>query len=179
MQLLTLLFIASLTSALPTPDVPTGPNIITLKDQSIYEVSTGRINLQSPTGHIFKTTSSGKDLTTLLTFTLPSTLQGKTCSFHFFRDAAARTDGSNRFDLFSSLSPATPSSTNNQRDQFMGRMDTAVPGEATWVADVWPKSGQSFPCPSGGDFGYELVGVGDNVDVSWNRPQSGGYISWV
>lgn len=177
MRFLPLLTIAGIASALPTPDVPTGPNIITPKDSSIYEVITGRIYYQSQTGHIFKS-SVGNDLTTLLTFTLPSSLQGKTCSFHFLRDATARAEGSKLFDLYSSSKPATPSSSNNQRDQFMGRMDTNVAGEATWVADVFPKTGPSFPCPNGGDFGYELVSTGDYVDVSWNPPLSGAYISW-
>ncbi|KAE9961261.1 hypothetical protein BLS_002841 [Venturia inaequalis] len=178
MQLLALLTIAGLVSALPTPNVPTGPNIITPKELSLYEVKTSKVNYQSQTGHIFKS-SAGNDLTTLLTFSLPASLQGKTCSFHFHRDATSRADGTKLFDLFSSLAPATATSSGNQRNQFLGRLDTSAPGEAVWVADVFPKTGQGFACPSGGDFGYEVVGAGDYVDVAWNAPVSGAYISWV
>lgn len=47
MQLLSLLAIAGLASALPTPDVPNGPNTIKPKDRSVYEVSTGAIYFNS------------------------------------------------------------------------------------------------------------------------------------
>ena len=60
----------------------------------------------------------------------------------------------------------------------MGRMTAIVPGEAAYVADVYPKTGASFPCPYGGKFGYELVGAGDLVDIEWTPPTSSSYISW-
>lgn len=85
-----------------------------------------------------------------------------------------------------SLKPATASSPGssadgpgNQRDQLLGRLAAVLGGEAEWVADFFPKTGQSFPCPFGGAFGYELVGAGDNVEISWNPPASGAYISWI
>ncbi|QDS77448.1 hypothetical protein FKW77_006851 [Venturia effusa] len=182
MKLLSLLSIAGIACALPTPDVPSGPNIIQPSARSIYEVNTGAIYYQSQTGHIFKS-SSGNDLTTLLTFDLPSSLQGKTCSFHFYLDSTARAEGTKAFDLYSSLKPATANSPGgsgpgNQRNQFMGRMKAVLGGEATWVPDVFPKTGESFPCPYGDAFGYEVVGSGDYVDIAWNPPASGSYISW-
>ena len=60
----------------------------------------------------------------------------------------------------------------------MGRLQAVLPGEATYVADVYPKTGASFPCPYGGSFGYELVGAGDLVDIEWTPPASSSYISW-
>jgi hypothetical protein len=182
MQFISLLALAGIANAIPTPQSGTGSNQIKPTVRSQYEVSTGAIHYNTPTGKIFNS-YAGKDITTLLTFDLPSTLQGKTCSFHFALDAASATaTGTKQFDLYSSLAPATQSTTGwgpgNQRNQFMGRMTAIVPGEAAYVADIYPKTGASFPCPYGGKFGYELVGAGDLVDIEWTPPASSSYISW-
>jgi hypothetical protein len=177
------LSLVGIASAIPTPQYSAPPpgNTIKPTTRSQYEVSTGAIHYDTPSGKIFKN-GSGKDITTLLTFDLPASLQGKTCSFYFNLDATATATGTTQFDLFSSLNPATQSTISwppgNERNQFMGRLQAVVPGEANYVADVGPTTGASFPCPYGGKFGYELVGAGDQVDIEWTPPSSSSYISW-
>jgi Ubiquitin 3 binding protein But2 C-terminal domain len=174
--------IFGLTSALPSPqNFPTGANIITPTVISQYEVSTGAVHYNTPDGKIFK---DGKttDITTLLTFDMPASLQGMTCEFHFYLDTSSTLSGSEQFDVFSSLAPATTSTTTwpqgNQRDQYIGRMAAYIPGEASWESG-FPQLWESFPCPYGEQLAGELVGTGDQDDIEWlSGNTAGAYIKY-
>jgi hypothetical protein len=174
--------ILGLTSALPSPQrFPTGANIILPTVISQYEVSTGAVHYNTPSGKIFK---DGKttDITTLLTFDMPASAQGMTCEFHFYLDASSTLSGSGQFDVFTSLAPATTDTTTwpqgNQRDQNVGRMAAYIPGEASWE-DGFPQLWKSFPCPYGVQQGAELVGTGDSDDIEWlSGNTAGAYIKY-
>lgn len=164
------LALLGLTSALPSPqNSPRNSGTITPAVISQYEVWTGAVHYNTPNGKIFKDLQK-PDITTLLTFDMPSSLQGLTCEFHFYLDAASTLSGSEQFDVFSSLAPAAGSTTTwpqgNQRDQYIGRMAASVPGEATWESG-FPQLWKSFPCPFGEQLGAELVGVSDQDDIEW------------
>jgi len=154
----------------PVPGIPImegfGPATI-----SLYIVSTGAINFDTHEGEISKNNSQPSDITTLITFDhFPLDSQGKNCSFHFSLDPTATLSGSGLFDVFTSLTPATHSTTGfppgNQRNQPVARMQAVKPGTATYVPD-FPNTIQSFPCPSGA-WPIELVGVFDGDDIQWS-----------
>ncbi|KAH6711914.1 hypothetical protein BKA61DRAFT_611805 [Leptodontidium sp. MPI-SDFR-AT-0119] len=183
----TALAIIGLTSALPSPApepqyVPTGSDIIKPTTRSLYEVWTGAVHYNTPNGKIFKDGHSS-DITTLLTFDIPAATYGKTCEFHFVlaSEATSKLSGSAQFDVFTSLAPATHSTTTwpsgNLRDQHAGRMQAYLPGEAKWV-EGFPTYGKSFPCPSGQTLAGELVGTGDVDDIEWLAGNSGTYIKY-
>ncbi|KAH7396068.1 hypothetical protein BKA64DRAFT_675246 [Cadophora sp. MPI-SDFR-AT-0126] len=182
----TALAIIGFTSALPSPApepqyVPTGSDIIKPTTRSQYEVWTGAVHYNTPNGKIFKDGHSS-DITTLLTFDFPAATYGKTCEFHFVlaSEATSKLSGSAQFDVFTSLAPATHSTTTwpsgNLRDQHAGRMQAYLPGEAQWL-EGFPTYGKSFPCPSGTLAG-ELVGTGDVDDIEWLAGNSGAYIKY-
>ncbi|RYN15444.1 hypothetical protein AA0113_g12495 [Alternaria arborescens] len=172
----------------PTPPVntpcgnPTGSNIIKPRVNSLYEVWTGAVRHNTTNGKIFK---DGKttDITTLLTFDFPPESEGKTCSFHFnlASDASVKVSGTGQLDVFTSLTPATGSTSSwpsgNLRDQHLGRMTAQRGGAATWVSG-FPTLGQGFPCPAGKTYGGELVGVGDADFIEWLAGTSGASIQW-
>jgi ubiquitin 3 binding protein But2-like protein len=168
-----------LAHASPVPNIPTGPNIVPPTTLSQYSVSTGAINFNTPNGEIFKNGKSS-DITTLVTFNLPAASQGHTCVFHFNLDPTATLTGSGLFDVFTSLQPATQSTTTwppgNKRNNQVARMQAVLPGEATYVSG-FPNAVQSFPCPSG-VWPIELVGVFDTDDIQWSGSVAGPYISW-
>lgn len=132
---LSLATLLSLTTAAPTylplsARFPTGPNIITPSVISQYSVSTGAIDYSTDTGLVGKT-GDGKDITTLITFSIPSGLTDKTCSLHFTldpNDPNTTVEGSGKIDVHSSLKPAPPYDVSawgppgNQRNQHLGRL---------------------------------------------------------
>src|SRR6185436_8143444 len=146
------------------------PNTIRPSVMSQYNVWTGAIYYNTGVGSIVKGNGS-PDITTLLTFDFPSTSVGRTCQFHIYTDSTASISGTAQLDLFSSLAPATQSTSTwppgNQRDQQLGRLQVVQTGEATYVAGQ-PITAQSFPCPSNTK-GFELVGVGDVDLVQWSN----------
>lgn len=79
-----------------------------LRVTPLYEVWTGAVRHNTANGKVFK---DGKttDITTLLTFDFPPESAGKTCSFHFdlASDASAKISGTEQFNVFTSLAPAT------------------------------------------------------------------------
>lgn len=171
----------------PAPVPPpnsTGDNIIRPGTTSIYNVWTGAVTYDSPSGKIFKDGHSA-DLTTLLTFDFPASLKGKTCEFHFALpasgSASGNPSGTAAFDVFTSLAPAGASSTTwpsgNLRDQYLGRMVAHAGAEATWVEGM-PMLVRAFPCPAGVKIGGELVGTGDKDSVTWTVGAAGPYIKW-
>jgi hypothetical protein len=100
--------------------------------------------------------------------------------FHFNLDSTATLTGSGLFDVFTSLQPATTSTTTwppgNQRNNQVARMQAVLSGEATYVSG-FPNTVQSFPCPSG-VWPIELVGVFDVDNIQWSGSVAGPYISW-
>jgi len=171
----------TLVHAVPVPQIPGGPNILSATTISQYSVYTGAIDFDTSSGKIFKTDipPPSSDITTLVTFDLPAESAGQTCVFHFNLAPGSTLNGSGLFDVFTSLQPATESTTTwppgNQRNNQVGRLQAAI-GEATYVSGFNPNSVQSFPCPSG-TWPIELVGVYDNDDIEWTA-DSGPYIVW-
>jgi hypothetical protein len=173
----------SFSSAAPNPQygIPTS-GVLKPIVRSQYEVWTGAVHYNTPTGHIFKNGRT-TDITTLLIFDIPATLSGKTCEFHLYLDPSATVSGTGAFDVFSSLAPATQDTTTwpsgNLRDQYGGRMQAHISGEATWVPDIVAE-GKAFPCPAVPmKYAAELVGTGDVDNIAWNSAAgSGSYIKY-
>lgn len=136
---------------------------------STTEVWTGAVHYNTTNGKIFK---NGKttDITTLLTFTVPAATAGLMCEFHFYLDPTANVSGTGTFDVFSSLAPATHSTTTwpngNLRDTYGGRLKVSKPGDAVFLAG-YGNEGQLFPCPASATYGAELVPTGDADDIGW------------
>jgi hypothetical protein len=154
------------------------PNIIRPSARSQYDVWTGAVHYNSANGKIFK---DGKttDVSTLLTFNFPDVTKGQRCEFHFYLDSTATLSGTGTFDVFSSLAPATQSTTTwpngNLRDQYGGRMQANKPGDAVFLEGYGNKA-QVFDCPSGSVYGAELVPTGDVDDIEWVGSLAGAYI---
>jgi len=175
--------IMAFTSAVPTPGYwapPTG-SVISPTTISQYTVWTGAIKYNVQYGKIFKDGHTS-DITTLVTFDIPSAAQGKQCTFHFSLDSTATLTGTGVFDLFTSQAPATHDTTSwpsgNLRDNQVGRLKAVLNGEATFL-DGFPTAGESFPCPYGYELAGELVGTGDADDIEWNGLLAGPYLSYV
>src|SRR6266480_334217 len=174
------LFAASLSFAAAAPVAqPSGggnngspfrqPNVIRPTARSQYDVWTGAVHYNTTNGKIFKNGQT-TDVTTLLTFTFPPATNGQSCEFHFYLDSTATVSGTGIFDVFSSLAPATHSTTSwpsgNLRDQYGGRMQASLPGEAAFLAG-YGTTAQLFECPSDSVYGVELVPTGDVDDIEW------------
>ncbi|OCK75018.1 hypothetical protein K432DRAFT_249719, partial [Lepidopterella palustris CBS 459.81] len=144
---------------------------------SNYNVWTGAITYNSRAGKIFKDGHS-PDITTLATFNIPSWAAGHTCHPRLRLDdhSTSKVSGSGLFDVFTSLAPATASTTGwgpgNQRDQFVGRQKAVRPNSGTAASyNVDPTTnGGSFPCDkwAGSQIGVEYVGVYDVDDIEWD-----------
>jgi len=171
---------SSLASPLPQ-SVPAAPNrpstgtILYPIATSQYNVWTGAVNYGQTRGLISKTGTTA-DITTLVTFDVPSGWSGSKCQLFFNLGATdPAPTGSQRADVFTSLGPANGPTTTwpngNLRDQFEGRLVAVAGGSATWeqVIDGIPV----FDCPDAGLFGGELVGVYDQDHIEWNI-QTGG-----
>jgi hypothetical protein len=170
--------ILGFTAAVPTPStIPSGSDIIVPTTISQYTVWTGAINFNTGAGKIFKN-GLVSDITTLSTFNIPSAAAGRTCELHFVLDSTSTLSGSGQFDVFTSLAPATTSTTTwpsgNLRDQYVGRMTAVADGEATWTPGF--PSVPTFPCPAGQLLAGELVGTGDVDDIEWSQSTAGPYI---
>jgi len=183
----------ALTSAAPTPvpveavekRFPAAAHVLHPSAISQYYVSTGAIIFNPPTGLVRKTGDANSDLTALVTFSIPASAAGATCSLHFWLDSTdttASVTGTGLIDLFSSLKPAPGYNVpawgppGNQRNLPLGRWIVKKGAEATFSTDVPNKA--TFPCPSAGDYGFELVGAGDKDQVQWGKTLSGPYITW-
>jgi hypothetical protein len=145
-------------------------------------VSTGQINYNTGVGLISKDGMTS-DVTTLLTINIPAAAAGKTGVFHFALDNSpyTRVTDSGLVDLFSSLQPATGSTSGwppgNQRNNHLGRFQAVKGGAATWVAG-FPTAAQGFILPAAGSYGFELVGVYDKDLVSYSGSNNGIWISY-
>jgi hypothetical protein len=159
---------------IPDPNFGLDPpkNVLAPSAISLYNVGTGAIDFGVLDGKISKAdTDGGQHITTLVTFEFPD-LTGKTCYFTFDLDNTATLTGSEQFDVFTSLQPATQDTTTwgpgNGRNNHIGRMQAVRPGSATWIAQFI----QPFPCPVG-KRGFELVGVNDNDLIKWSNAVAG------
>jgi Ubiquitin 3 binding protein But2 C-terminal domain len=177
----TLLSLVGLVAAAPAPQIPASGAVITPSAVSDYSVWTGAIAYNTGNGKIFK---NGKttDVTTLFTFTYPGASAGKTCTFHLYLSPASTLTGAKAFDIFSSLQPATKSTTTwppgNQRNIQLARLSAVLGGEATYLAG-YPQVAKSYPCPSG-TVGYEFVPTDDTTDIEWTQGAGvGAYITYA
>jgi hypothetical protein len=154
------------------------PTIIRPSALSQYDVWTGAVHYGTSRGKIFKNGQT-TDVTTLLTFDFPAVPAGRLCEFHFYLDSTATVSGTGTFDVFSSIKPATTSTTSwpngNLRDQYGGRMQANKPGEAVFLSGYGNKA-QLFDCPSNSVYGVELVPTGDVDDIEWDGAVAGAYI---
>jgi hypothetical protein len=166
----------SLSRATPFPQVPTTGKVITPSVRSQYYVSTGQIVYNTGLALVQKTGASS-DITTLLTVKVPPAAAGKTGTFHFALDKSAIVTGSGQIDVFTSLIPATSSTTSwppgNQRNIQVGRIQVVKGGTATWVF-----GSATFTIPATGTYGYELVGVNSVDLVSFSGTNNGIWISY-
>jgi hypothetical protein len=178
----TLLSLIGLAAAAPAPQVPASGAVITPTALSQYSVWTGAIQYNTGYGKIFK---NGKttDVTTLLTFTYPAASAGKTCTFHLYLASTSTLTGAKAFDIFSSLQPATYSTTTwppgNQRNIQLARVSAVLAGEVTYLAG-YPQTAKSYPCPAAGTVaGYEFVPTDDTTDIEWTQGAGvGAYITY-
>jgi hypothetical protein len=153
---------------------------------SLYTPATGATAYNVPTGKIYKNNGGlqDPDITTLITFSIPASAAGKTCSFVFDLNNCLHCNpsvptGTATFDVYTSLAPATQDTTTwpngNLRDEYAGRLTAVKPGSAVWL-DGFPNEGQAFPCPAGQLLAGELVGAGDVLNVQWDGQGEGPYI---
>ncbi|KAF2726796.1 hypothetical protein EJ04DRAFT_506687 [Polyplosphaeria fusca] len=160
---------------------PSKANLITPSTLSQYYVSSGKIDYKRADGKVAKPSSAG-DMTTLITFSMPTESNGKTCSLGFYLDySTSSLSGSKLLDVYTSNAPAPGARASwgpgNQRNLPYGRFELTGYRDATWKADV-AHPGSSFPCPKG-EAGFEVVGVYDNDSVEWSGAVSGLYLTWA
>ena len=173
---------ASTTLAAPTP-APAGLQRRYAQElfpdyTSQYNVGTGAVTYDTGVGLISKSpTNGGQDTTTLVTFNIPSSWASyTTCRLVFSSAADSEVSGSGRADLFTSIAPATTSTTTwpqgNLRDTHIGRIIATPGAEATWEQTF---SGPDFPCSeiAGYKVGGELVGVYDEDYITWTAGVDG------
>jgi len=164
-------------TALAAPaTIKTRDNVIRPSVTSNYNVWTGAVTYNTGAGVVHKSYKDA-DITTLVTFDFPASTQGKQCELIFDLDATATASGSQRVQVFSSLKPATGSTTTwpsgNLRDQQLGSLYfPAPPSTGVWEETGTTSSGK-FPCPAGQTLAGEIVGRWDQVDIKWNAAVSG------
>ncbi|KAM5354781.1 hypothetical protein ACJ41O_001427 [Fusarium nematophilum] len=143
-----------------------------------YNVRTGAIS-STDRGMIAKATwNNGNDITTLVTFTYPDEAEGHQCQFAFYLDNGSTNHVSGKFDLFTSNSPAPGPTTGwgpgNQRNIHLGRLTAHIDGFATWDATYNAYLTEKTDCKAAGTVeGFELVGVYDNDEISWDADVAG------
>ncbi|KAF2465347.1 uncharacterized protein BDR25DRAFT_201156, partial [Lindgomyces ingoldianus] len=142
---------------------------------SLYHVNNGSIEYHTNRGLIEKTQGTGNDVSTLVTFTFPANTAGKQCQivldFSSYRHYIRR-DGSQNVDIFTSLYPATHSTSDwpagNGRNNQLGRVKVH-----DWSVSTVEWGNMKFPCPSGQTLGYELVPTGDSQHIEWSLGPDG------
>jgi len=160
--------------ARPNPAGPNGPKPLELQPSRVVLHDahwTGGNNCDPGLCRAYRSpTDGGHDLSTLLTFTYPPDFNGKTCWLEFATPSVSQ---GGLVDVFTQWSPVNtcPSAANN-RDRDLGRM--SVPwggGKATWIETYNGGSYMTAPGPCTGKpgavEGFEVVGVGDFVNVTW------------
>lgn len=150
---------------------------------SQYNVATGAVNFNTARGFVSRSyTNGGADSTALVTFAVPAQYSQNWCRVAFGLEAAGSyASGSLKAQLFTSLAPATASTTTwpsgNLRNQNIGAIDVVPGGEAVWQVGSGPAATSNgfFPCSlvAGQVFGGEVVPQGDQVEISWPAGQDG------
>lgn len=150
---------------------------------SQYNSKTGAVDFHTAAGLVSRSTNNGgADITTLVTFTLGQQYAANQCQLVFdLESASSSVSGSAKAQIFTSLAPATASTSTwpsgNLRNQNLGAIDVVANGRATWQAGSGPGATAEgyFPCSAiaGQIYGGEIVPQGDNVQISWPAGQDG------
>jgi len=144
---------------------------------SQYDVATGAISFGTARGLVSRSpTNHGADTTTLVTFALDAAYSANLCQVVFgLNDPSSSAAGTMQAQLFTSLAPATASTTTwppgNQRNNDLGSIQAVKGGYATWLPGTGPLAPANgfFKCSdiAGQLYGYEVVPQGDQVAISW------------
>ncbi|KIW71737.1 hypothetical protein PV04_03872 [Phialophora macrospora] len=145
---------------------------------SQYTSSTGAVDFHTSRGLVSRyPQNGGQDITTLVTFELPSEYGSNECQlvFDLGNDPSAYVAGTGQAQLFTSLAPAYEDTSTwpngNLRNQHLGTIQVDVDGRAVWEAGSGPGATVDgmFPCSAiaGMIYGGEVVPVGDTDTISW------------
>ncbi len=145
---------------------------------SQYTASTGAIDFHTSRGLVSRAPQNGgKDITTLVTFELPSQYASNQCQliFDFGGDVSSSISGTGKAQIFTSLAPAEQDTSSwpsgNLRNQNLGTIQVSAQGRALWEAGSGPGASVDgrFPCAdiAGKIYGGEVVPVGDTDTISW------------
>ncbi|KAL4892235.1 hypothetical protein BDV59DRAFT_202751 [Aspergillus ambiguus] len=121
------------------------------------------------------------ETTTIVTFNIPTDLEGHTCKLLFDLWDRDVSTGTQEADVFTATKPTgaersavslktvakqTAEFVVQSRDKHVGRIHITAPGTADWIQtyEGYPE----FECPAGQVVGFEFVGVGDDVSVRWD-----------
>jgi hypothetical protein len=145
---------------------------------SSYHISSGAVDYNLATGHLYKDLSSIKDVSALATFYISKDYEGKQCSFGFDADTTVNfAPNPVSFDVFTSQKPAWITTTSwpqgNLRDHHIGRMKLSANAGQAVYEDGHPTAAKLFPCPTGIIAG-ELVPYGENVDLCFTPSDTAG-----
>ncbi|EXJ63231.1 hypothetical protein A1O7_03678 [Cladophialophora yegresii CBS 114405] len=165
----------------PAPSSNTGaqPVASILPDfTSQYTASTGAIDFHTSRGLVSRLPQDGgKDITTLVTFELPTQYADHECQLIFDQgnDPSGYVTGTGKAQLFTSLASADEDSatwpSGNLRNQNLGTIQLSATGRAVWEAGSGPGATVEgkFPCSNiaGKVYGGEIVPVGDADTISW------------
>lgn len=145
---------------------------------SQYTASTGAVDFHTTRGLVSRgPQNGGRDITTLVTFELPSQYSNNQCQlvFDLGNDPTSYVTGTGKAQLFTSLAPADKDTSTwpsgNLRNQDLGTIQVNAWGRATWEAGSGPGASVEgrFPCSdiAGKIYGGEVVPVGDSDTISW------------
>ena len=146
----------------------TAAKILHPKTTALYNVTDGATQTDVEYGRVRNVAGDNSLITTLVTFSVPSSWSGKKCSL------ALETSSCNapkQIDLFTTLNPlpgqqlASETEDGNHRDQFAGRF--VVRGHKIAFWELISNRGPEFHCPGGKNIGYELVGVYNTGELTW------------
>lgn len=142
---------------------------------AIHEFFYSNNTCNPPALRVFKASwAGGRDISAMLGFKYPA---GNNCWLDFYTPPVAR--GPKQVDVFTQLFVVDKCpSTSNQRKVQIGRLEIpAAGGYAKWVdtfGDYLNKPGTSKCPPEGTVEGFELVGVGEDIDLLWTQGQGKG-----
>ncbi|KAF7590362.1 hypothetical protein BBP40_002965 [Aspergillus hancockii] len=133
---------------------------------------------------VLKNGNAADETTTIVTFDIPASATGRTCTLLFDLWDRDVSTGSQQADVFTATKPrgASISSTDvgathslsketaevivQSRDRHVGRIRVTAPGTAEWVMSY--EGYPTFECPAGQMVGFEYVGVNDAVAIRWD-----------
>ncbi|KAI9868908.1 MAG: hypothetical protein M1813_002730 [Trichoglossum hirsutum] len=133
---------------------------------STFDASSNALTYGGDYG-VVKRTQGSHDISTLITFDMPTSFAGKKCQFDFPLTSSAIVDGTGQIQVFTSRYEPVGDATlwGTQRDQDLGRVQAVNNGPSTGINGF--SSPVTFDCPIG-HYTIELVPTGDNDDVEWN-----------